>query len=150
MSRHQQPPAPTPTPGSDTTTGDSPDEPALSVWSVQPGSYTFSSEKIKHWAERQLQGTVCNLCAGPTQLDHDGPILRNDIDADIQTDLSIDAQLIASCLPDSRVESFVSGTADAVPLSSSTLQQLFSSINNLLQMSDKCMNRLLRLYCTSQ
>jgi len=107
MSRHQQPPAPTPTPDSDTAIRDSPDEPALSVWSVQPGSHTFSSEKIKHWAERHLHGTVCNLCAGPTQLDHDGPILRNDIDADIQTDLSIDAQLIASCLPDSSVDTVV-------------------------------------------
>jgi len=31
------------------------------------------------------------------------------------------------------MESFVSGTADAVPLSSSTLQLLFYSINNLLR-----------------
>ena len=89
------------------STSTSHDEPALSVWTVQPGSHTFTSDKIKNWVERYLSGSVLNLCAGPTQLDHEGPVLRNDIDASLDTDLSIDAQLISSCLPSNSIDTVV-------------------------------------------
>lgn len=83
------------------------DEPALSVWTVQPGSHTFTSDKIKSLVERHLTGSVPNLCAGPTRLDHDGAVLRNDIDNSLETDFSVDAQLISSCLPPNSVDTVV-------------------------------------------
>jgi len=46
--------------------------PKLSYWTVQPNRWTFEAPKISDWVESRLTGRVLNMCAGPTELDHDG------------------------------------------------------------------------------
>jgi hypothetical protein len=52
--------------------------------------WTFQDDNIRSWAEEHLQGRVLNACAGKTRLNHDSEILTNDLDADIETDTSVD------------------------------------------------------------
>jgi len=65
-------------------------------YSVQPNKWTFEADKIREWVERELSGRVLNVCCGPTRLDHDDEVVRNDIDESINADLHVDAREIAA------------------------------------------------------
>ena len=75
--------------------GDRSEDIEMSYWTVQPNQWTFQSDKIRAWVEERLEGRVLNACAGKTVLDHDGEIVRNDIDEDRDADLHIDVTEIA-------------------------------------------------------
>lgn len=63
---------------------------SLSYWTVQPNRWTFGAQKLRDWVESHLDGRVLNACAGQTQLTHDGEIVRNDINPEIDADYHID------------------------------------------------------------
>ena len=65
--------------------------PKLSYWTVQPNRWTFEAPKISDWVESRLTGRVLNMCAGPTELDHDGEVLRNDLNLSIDADTNVAA-----------------------------------------------------------
>jgi hypothetical protein len=52
--------------------------------------YTFRSKKIKVWVERELEGYVLNLFAGPTKLDW-SPVVTNDLDKACNPTYNMDA-----------------------------------------------------------
>jgi hypothetical protein len=63
---------------------------------------TFEDTTIRQWVENRLDGRVLNVCAGPTTLNHDDTIVRNDIDNSIEADYHVDAaELAAVCEPQS-------------------------------------------------
>jgi len=62
----------------------------LEYHTVSPNRWTFQSDKIRRWVERQLRGRVLNACAGKTKLAHDHEIVRNDIDETRDADLHVD------------------------------------------------------------
>jgi len=64
-------------------------------YTVQPNRWTFQSTKIKDWVELWLEGRVLNACAGKTKLDHDGEMIRNDVDTDREADIHVDVNEIA-------------------------------------------------------
>lgn len=64
----------------------------LQFFSVQPNKWTFKSTKIRGWCESYLKGRVLNACCGPTELQHDCEVVRNDVDEDIDADHHIDAR----------------------------------------------------------
>jgi hypothetical protein len=76
--------------------GDRSEDIDLSYWTVQPNRWTFQSEKIRHWVEQRLEGRVLNACAGKTELDYDGEIIRNDLDEDVDADYHIDVCELAA------------------------------------------------------
>lgn len=61
--------------------------------------FTFEADAIREWVEDRLNGRVLNACAGPTRLTHSGEIVTNDIDPEIETDLSVDVARLAAELP---------------------------------------------------
>lgn len=75
--------------------GDRSEDIDMSYWTVQPNKWTFQSEKIRQWVEQRLDGRVLNACAGKTRLDHDGEIVRNDLDESRVADLHVDVTEIA-------------------------------------------------------
>jgi len=75
--------------------GDRSEDIDMSYWTVQPNRWTFQSDKIRRWVEQRLNGRVLNACAGKTKLDHDGEIVRNDIDEQRDADLHVDVTEIA-------------------------------------------------------
>ena len=75
--------------------GDRSEDIELSYYTVQPNRWTFQSDKIREWVEERLDGRVLNACAGKTRLDHDGEIVRNDLDEEIDADLHVDVCEIA-------------------------------------------------------
>lgn len=70
----------------------------LTYWTIQPDRWTFGAHKIREWVETRLTGCVLNACAGRTHLTHDGPIVRNDIDPDIDADLHHDIRELSDVL----------------------------------------------------
>jgi hypothetical protein len=72
--------------------------PKLTYWTVQPDRWTFGARKIRDWVETRLTGRILNACAGHTQLDHKGPIVRNDIDPAIDADLHYDIRELPDVL----------------------------------------------------
>jgi hypothetical protein len=52
--------------------------------------WTFEDANIRRWVEGWLSGRVLNACAGKTWLNHDDEVVTNDLDAGIDTDLSVD------------------------------------------------------------
>jgi len=72
----------------DTENGDAPFP--IKYFAVCPNKWTFQSEKIKNWCESHLNGRVLNACAGKTNLDHSGEVVRNDIDATIDAEYHVD------------------------------------------------------------
>jgi len=86
--------------------GDRSEDIEMSYWTVQPNRWTFQSDKIRRWVERQLGGRVLNACAGKTTLDHDGEVVRNDIDEQRDADLHVDVTEIA--------DHFESGSFDTI------------------------------------
>lgn len=71
----------------------------IRYYAVQPNRWTFQCEKIRTEVESALEGRVLNACAGKTQLDYDGEIIRNDIDPERDADYHIDVCRIADELP---------------------------------------------------
>ncbi|MFA1612088.1 hypothetical protein [Halobellus rubicundus] len=59
---------------------------------VHLSPWTFEVPQIRELVERWLAGEVLNACAGKTKLDHDGPVLRNDIDRDRDVDTHHDVR----------------------------------------------------------
>jgi len=63
---------------------------------------TFEVSEIRRWVEGWLNGDVLNACCGPSELHHNGSIIRNDVDIDIQADYHCDvARLAAEIEPNS-------------------------------------------------
>lgn len=52
--------------------------------------WTFESTPIREWVEDRLEGRVLNACAGQSRLDHEGEVVRNDLDPEITADLHCD------------------------------------------------------------
>jgi hypothetical protein len=65
---------------------------SLSYWTIQPDRWTFKAQKLRDWVESQLDGRVLNACAGRTQLTHNGRIVRNDINPEIDADYHVDVR----------------------------------------------------------
>ncbi|WP_123622968.1 hypothetical protein [Halorubrum sp. CSM-61] len=65
---------------------------SLSYWTIQPDRWTFNAQKLRDWVESQLDGRVLNACAGRTQLTHNGRIVRNDINPEIDADYHVDVR----------------------------------------------------------
>lgn len=76
----------------------------MSARFVQTGrhfSNTFKEPNLRRYALAYMQGRVLNVCAGPTMLSeyYDGEIVRNDLDPEIESDLSVDAAELAKHFP---------------------------------------------------
>lgn len=67
----------------------------IKYYSVQPNRWTFQSDKIRQWVESHLQGRVLNACAGKTELEHSGEIIRNDLNPERDADYHYDVVEIA-------------------------------------------------------
>jgi hypothetical protein len=72
--------------------------PSLSYWTVQPDRWTFGAQKLRDWVESKLDGRVLNACAGQTQLNYDGSIVRNDINPEIDADYHTDVRTLPDVL----------------------------------------------------
>ena len=70
------------------------------------GRWTFEYAPARDFVEERLHGRVLNACAGRTRLDHDGEIVRNDLNPAIDADLHVDVTELA--------EHFVPGEYDVV------------------------------------
>lgn len=68
--------------------------PTLSYWTVQPNRWTFEAPKIRDWVKHHMTGRTLNMCAGPTVLSHDGEIIRNDLNPDVEADTHADARTL--------------------------------------------------------
>lgn len=63
------------------------------------GRWTFEYPRAREFVEDRLEGRVLNACAGKTKLDHDGEIVRNDLNEERDADVHVDVADIASHLP---------------------------------------------------
>jgi hypothetical protein len=54
------------------------------------GRWTFEYEPAREFVENRLHGRVLNACAGKTKLDHDGEVVRNDLNPERDADLHVD------------------------------------------------------------
>jgi hypothetical protein len=52
--------------------------------------WTFEDKQIRQWAESHLEGRVLNACCGKSILEHDGEVVRNDLDETLDADLHVD------------------------------------------------------------
>ena len=71
---------------------------SLSYWTIQPDRWTFNAQKLRDWVESQLDSRVLNACAGRTQLTHNGRIVRNDINPEIDADYHVDVRDLSDIL----------------------------------------------------
>lgn len=60
------------------------------IETAQVPKWTFENPDVSEWVESRLEGRVLNACAGNTKLDHDGEIVRNDLDETRDVDISVD------------------------------------------------------------
>lgn len=58
---------------------------------ARASTWTFSDPSVKAWVESRLEGRVLNLFAGKTKLNHDGEIVRVDINEERDADHYFDA-----------------------------------------------------------
>lgn len=65
---------------------------------AQVPKWSFENTAVREWVEYHLDGRVLNACAGKSRLRHDGEIVRNDIDEDIDADLHVDIADLADHL----------------------------------------------------
>lgn len=70
------------------------------------GRWTFEYQPAREFVEDRLHGRVLNACAGKTKLDHDGEVVRNDLNPERDADLHVDVTEIA--------DHFVTGEFDVV------------------------------------
>lgn len=59
---------------------------------VHLSPWTFEVPQIRELVEWWLRGEVLNACAGKTKLDHDGAVVRNDIDESRDVDTHYDVR----------------------------------------------------------
>jgi hypothetical protein len=59
------------------------------------GRWTFEYQPAREFVEERLSGRVLNACAGKTTLDHDGEIVRNDLNPERPADTHHDVATIA-------------------------------------------------------
>ncbi|MFC3958902.1 hypothetical protein [Halovivax cerinus] len=59
------------------------------------GRWTFQYTPARRLVEKNLTGRVLNACAGKTKLRHDGEIVRNDLNPDLDADTHLDVATIA-------------------------------------------------------
>lgn len=59
------------------------------------GRWTFEYKPAREFVESRLSGRVLNACAGKTRLDHDGEIVRNDLNSEMDADLHADVAELA-------------------------------------------------------
>lgn len=59
------------------------------------GRWTFEYTPAREFVEERLSGRVLNACAGKCYLEHDGEIVRNDLNRDRDADLHEDVAEIA-------------------------------------------------------
>ena len=57
--------------------------------------WTFEYTPARRFVEKRLQGRVLNACAGKTKLNHDGEIVRNDLNSERDADTHYDVAEIA-------------------------------------------------------
>jgi len=60
------------------------------------GRWTFEYQPAREFVEENLTGRVLNACAGKTTLNHDGEIIRNDLNPERDADTHHDVAEIAS------------------------------------------------------
>lgn len=58
----------------------------MAYWTYRGSKWTFLNKKAKHVVESHINGKALNTCAGITQLDHNDPIIRNDLQEEITLD----------------------------------------------------------------
>jgi hypothetical protein len=61
--------------------------------------WTFQYSPARSFVEKRLEGRVLNACAGQTILNHDGEIVRNDLNPDREADTQHDVAEIADHFP---------------------------------------------------
>lgn len=54
--------------------------------------WTFEVPQIRDEINEHLSGRILNACAGKTRVEHDGPVVRNDIDPARDADLHVDVR----------------------------------------------------------
>lgn len=59
------------------------------------GRWTFQYSAARDIVREEIQGRVLNACAGKTQLQHDGEIVRNDLNPERDADTHVDVAEIA-------------------------------------------------------
>ena len=62
------------------------------------GRWTFQYHAARSIVREEMQGRVLNACAGKTQLNHDGEIVRNDLNPAREADMHVDVCEIADHL----------------------------------------------------
>jgi len=65
--------------------------PELVHLEARASKHTFEAEPVRIYVEERLGGKVLNLFAGPTELRHNGRIVRNDINEEIDAEYHFDA-----------------------------------------------------------
>lgn len=60
------------------------------------GRWSFEYQAAREFVEEHLDGRVLNACAGKTMLDHDGEIVRNDLNPERDVDTHHDVAEIAT------------------------------------------------------
>jgi len=63
------------------------------------GRWTFEYKPAREFVEKRLRGRVLNACAGKTELSHDGKVLRNDLNPEIDAETHVDVTNLRSCYP---------------------------------------------------
>lgn len=75
------------------------DSPELERIVASTHKWTFRVPEIRAAVEEHLEGRVLNLFAGDSRLNHNGEIVRNDINPDIDGDYHFDATEVAGQFP---------------------------------------------------
>jgi len=65
--------------------------PTLTHIECRASKWTFEPNEVQKYVESKLKGRVLNLFSGPTNLRHNGEIVRNDIDETVDADFHFDA-----------------------------------------------------------
>ena len=62
----------------------------MRYYSIMPKRWTFQVPDVRNWVEEHMEGRVLNACAGREELEHDGEVIRNDVDPDKDADYHAD------------------------------------------------------------
>lgn len=89
------------------------EDPELSTRFVQTSQHlsnTFKEPNLRRYVLSYMQGRVLNACAGPTDLSQwydEGEIVTNDIDPEIDSDLSVDVTKLAKHFPPNSFDTII-------------------------------------------